>query len=513
MSTIKELKQILKARGLPVSGNKKDLLNRLGQIGGGLDPATLWIKYDKVLKERLKSDPTYTLDPAELTALPESFKTSGKYKKYLQWMVESYLRTGIVRYEDIRSRAYPALDNYLILFNKKKLTDAEKDINNFCGIVGCKHPKKNFTLSGLEDLLDKYIDELRRLKRIVESKIHVVPIYKDNHVKIYHPKTVEEAIHVGQGTRWCTAAKGNNMFDHYNIDGPMYTLVPVKPLYPGEKYQIHYASGQYMNEKDEYVDSIELIRRFPIIKDLLLPDAVHTDSNTYWKMDHGRVLDKNNNIYTEYADTPNDYFLKMRDFFGKGGAITGYVKNFGGIADRPLLDLGVEINFNASIGPYSDMQHHFLPNRVNDGSIITALKSMPQIKNLYYSSTIDNITYWNLQSLILDSNNKAYFAIADVPIKVVRLFYTTIYQDDRLNIIDLNKMYYMHYRGKTYILTYSTPDPYVGILYDFFNKKSYRSVQDLPDDLQKYLINNIHKIDLADDFPDLMDDIGTLDVN
>lgn len=168
MGTIKELKQILKARGLPVSGNKQELLIRLGQIGGGLDATTLWTKYDKVLKERLKADPTYNLDAAELTALPESFKTSGKYKKYLQWMVESYLRTGIVRYEDIRSRAYPALDNYLILFNKNLLQPDEKDINIFAVLL-----IEQVYDEGVQRIIMPYASELFR-KELRQMLVNIV---------------------------------------------------------------------------------------------------------------------------------------------------------------------------------------------------------------------------------------------------------------------------------------------------------------------------------------------------
>ena len=70
------------------------------------------------------------------------------------------------------------------------------------------------------------------------------------------------ACYYGQGTRWCTAADSNNMFDRYNQDGDMYILIPTKPKYEGEKYQVHPASGQYMDEQDRDVEADDLVKRF-----------------------------------------------------------------------------------------------------------------------------------------------------------------------------------------------------------------------------------------------------------
>jgi hypothetical protein len=81
-------------------------------------------------------------------------------------------------------------------------------------------------------------------------------------VRVIQPEDTSAACYYGQGTRWCTAADSNNMFDRYNRDGPMYILLPTKAQYEGEKYQVHPDSGQYMDEQDRDVDAGDLIERF-----------------------------------------------------------------------------------------------------------------------------------------------------------------------------------------------------------------------------------------------------------
>jgi hypothetical protein len=46
------------------------------------------------------------------------------------------------------------------------------------------------------------------------------------------------------------------MYDRYAKDGDLYILLPKQPKYDGEKYQLHFESGQFMDEGDNSVDSI-----------------------------------------------------------------------------------------------------------------------------------------------------------------------------------------------------------------------------------------------------------------
>jgi hypothetical protein len=46
------------------------------------------------------------------------------------------------------------------------------------------------------------------------------------------------------------------MYDRYARDGSLYILLPKKPKYEGEKYQLHFQSNQFMDEQDNGVDDI-----------------------------------------------------------------------------------------------------------------------------------------------------------------------------------------------------------------------------------------------------------------
>lgn len=80
-------------------------------------------------------------------------------------------------------------------------------------------------------------------------------MYEDDKWLIIIPHTEEAACYYGANTRWCTAAKEDNMFDYYNNDGPLYINI-YKPK--NRKYQFHFESSQFMDEEDEPIQLNEL---------------------------------------------------------------------------------------------------------------------------------------------------------------------------------------------------------------------------------------------------------------
>ena len=68
------------------------------------------------------------------------------------------------------------------------------------------------------------------------------------------PETERAAKWWGRGTRWCTAAEQNNIYQSYATDGPLVVLV--RP--DGAKLQFHAASGQFMDAADKYVDQKDI---------------------------------------------------------------------------------------------------------------------------------------------------------------------------------------------------------------------------------------------------------------
>ena len=169
-----------------------------------------------------------------------------KNKKYSQALARMYAN-GLIKWEDMGSTMRDQLTKFATLAVKKQLKPEHADFNSFK------------TIAHFYDAVSQYDEPEGKERR---DKGTAKEIYKDANVRIIQPEDTNAACYYGQGTRWCTASDNNNMFDRYNQNGPMYILMPTKPEYDGEKYQIHPDSGQYMDEKDSEVEPLDLMKRF-----------------------------------------------------------------------------------------------------------------------------------------------------------------------------------------------------------------------------------------------------------
>ena len=167
-----------------------------------------------------------------------------KNKQYVQNLIKFYI--GGERLEDLQSTAVDYLKKFHKLKAKKQIPSPRNDLNRYA----------NF--GDFASVIDEYPDP----EKAEKSKGDASEVYKDANVRIIKPKNTEAACYYGQGTRWCTAADNNNLFDVYNKQGPMYILLPTKQKYNGEKYQIHPKSEQYMDETDKAVPAQDLMDRF-----------------------------------------------------------------------------------------------------------------------------------------------------------------------------------------------------------------------------------------------------------
>jgi hypothetical protein len=203
--------------------------------------------YGKQLETRIKTDHSA---PKDLNQIVQKFINADPTpnKKYVQWMIRTYLSSGIRYLEDL-SRTNAAL----ILFDKNKvrLPVEQRDIN------------KIKSLPDLETLVEPFEDvksgkeEKRELSANIKSQTKV--IYNGSQGKILVPLTQEASMFWGQGTKWCTAANKNNMFDEYNKDGHLYIIL----MNNGEKYQFHLQSGQLMDVKDDEVNFDDFNKKYP----------------------------------------------------------------------------------------------------------------------------------------------------------------------------------------------------------------------------------------------------------
>jgi ethanolamine utilization microcompartment shell protein EutS len=219
----------------------------LVQIFESIDLDKTNAKYGKQLETRIKTDHSA---PKDLNQIVQRFINADPTpnKKYVQWMIRTYLSSGIRYLEDL-SRTNDAL----ILFDKNKvrLPVEQRDIN------------KIKSLSDLETLVEAFeeIKSGKEIKKEISANIksQTKVIYNGSQGKILVPLTQEASMFWGQGTKWCTAANKNNMFDEYNKDGHLYIIL----MNNGEKYQFHLQSGQLMDVKDVKVDFKEFNKKYP----------------------------------------------------------------------------------------------------------------------------------------------------------------------------------------------------------------------------------------------------------
>lgn len=161
-----------------------------------------------------------------------------------KWIVKHYVDGNINRMEDIPSRLRQAISDFRSL-QKQNVINKTNKIESFDG------------LTDLEAFLDKYRQNITLKQKDLEI------FFEGKELTIYRPKTEEAACYVGQGTKWCTAAKKGNRFAHYNSQGPLYVIQPRVPSHDREKYQLHFQTLQLMDETDHEHYMFDFLLRFP----------------------------------------------------------------------------------------------------------------------------------------------------------------------------------------------------------------------------------------------------------
>lgn len=176
-------------------------------------------------------------------------------KIYSPWIAREYAKGNIKRLEDAIAWLPEKLNTYDAVKKRADFNAAAKDI-------------MRLTYIQFMDVMYSYDPTEAEPTDKGQSK----QVFKDDQVRVIIPEDTAAACYYGRGTRWCTAStQGVNRFEQYNRSDRLYILLPTKPQYDGEKYQIHFDSRQYMNEEDDPVDIVWLLKkRFPTLKDFFL---------------------------------------------------------------------------------------------------------------------------------------------------------------------------------------------------------------------------------------------------
>jgi lambda repressor-like predicted transcriptional regulator len=133
-------------------------------------------------------------------------------------------------------------------------------------------------LHELEDIIDNLIPEISKRQEKLEIKKEGADVVKKGSDGIILKlKTKEAACYYGKGTKWCTAGNKNNAFDEYNEDGPLYVFISND----GRKFQFHFESWQFTDEKDQKINVKELMEKYPTVNSFFKDKEKDITKNAY----------------------------------------------------------------------------------------------------------------------------------------------------------------------------------------------------------------------------------------
>ena len=189
--------------------------------------------------QRVKQDPDFSLERLE-SADPTPQKI------YVPRLATWWMRGA--KLEDLLSRGADALEKFAQLKQKNLLKSEHKDINGF----------KQF--GDFEDAMQTY-QLPEKPEQAKQDRGKYREIYRDNQLLVVQLLDQKAAEFWGQGTKWCTAAKNNNMFAKYNSNGPLYVIIPRTD--PDHRYQLWWDKTnpeevQFMDEQDLEVQPSKL---------------------------------------------------------------------------------------------------------------------------------------------------------------------------------------------------------------------------------------------------------------
>jgi hypothetical protein len=260
-------------------------------IGGGKESAKL--KFKKELKDpsnldvfirNLRRDERHLTNkeilsiPSDLDILFElfykellvKFDNKRSLDKYIDFIIKSYLNntfgsTSSLENENI-DRFKDAIRNYEILQSNPKFHPKPfilKRIDQFNGLTGSDSLEVYLALPEIQRTLNDINISKEKSKQasIAQKKLReegeTAPIFSNENIEIYQPKTEIESKYYGRNTAWCTAGDKICEFNSYNDEGPLYIII--NKSNPKIKYQLHVETNSLMDSSDKPVELKEIL--------------------------------------------------------------------------------------------------------------------------------------------------------------------------------------------------------------------------------------------------------------
>jgi Leucine-rich repeat (LRR) protein len=193
-------------------------------------------------------------------------------KIYLQWMLNLF--GNLIKSNKLESALrlvledLPQANNYLILFDenkrKKKFISLCKSSYTLLNVEDPTNINQYTSLSQLFEAVEPFITREpsaveRTLQKFVDAGQAIIPV-KDRKFTLYIPKTTEASVVFNDFANWCTAVKGNGMFNSYTTNNKkpngknsdIYIIINNK-FFSNESqdiYQIHFETNQIKDRKN-----------------------------------------------------------------------------------------------------------------------------------------------------------------------------------------------------------------------------------------------------------------------
>ena len=234
--------------------------------------------------------------------------------KHIDFIVKSYLNNTFGEPSSLENigRYIDSIEDYTNLIKRKRFHPP-----------GFQIPTSNFnSLIALEEYLDRPdINKIVTLmNEAVEEEIsgNMEPVLQTENVLVYNPQTIEQSKRYGKHTRWCTAAKSENMFDYYKKKGELYIFIGRKA--PFSKFQVHFETKSLMDALDKPVTFEFMLSQFNndegllhFLKQLILnkPELIMIPPNRNIDL----IVDQNSFIETlpNYYEIVNELLHTRKD--------------------------------------------------------------------------------------------------------------------------------------------------------------------------------------------------------
>lgn len=264
---------------------------------------------ERLLKKYTQEVGVQVVDPADqeevLDNLLAKFEAVDptKNKQYVQWLIKVYLGNPNLKVDTLLTPTTGEhLSKYFTLTQKKQIPAPNNNI------VNIKTLDDLATIVGTQEIK----------QRPEKDKGESIEYYSDKDVRVVIPKDQAAACYYGKGTApWCTAkTKGDNSFDQYNKQGPLYIIMPKNPSYPGEKYQLHFQSREYKNENNADVPIFSILVKYPGLQSKLASQLTGAEVNMADLQKFTAISEAISKSLTKWTnsilDEVNDYFLDNR---------------------------------------------------------------------------------------------------------------------------------------------------------------------------------------------------------